>query len=123
MIDKEAGEYLPEDFAFSRRWTDLGGEIWVDMQSRLDRYGPSTFKGDLSTQLVKLQEGEAAGAAMAVHLQTCGAKLISVRQRSCVWIARKLIPTSKIRYPLDNKRFEIAFLSLLIVSTKSIGRC
>jgi len=36
---------------FSKRWTDLGGEIWVDLNSRLDPYGPSNFKGDLATQL------------------------------------------------------------------------
>ncbi len=51
IIDRDTGEYLPEDFSFSRRWTDLGGEIWVDLSSRLDHYGPSSFKGDLATQL------------------------------------------------------------------------
>lgn len=30
MIDPDCGEYLSEDFAFRRRWTDLGGEIWMD---------------------------------------------------------------------------------------------
>jgi hypothetical protein len=51
IIDRETGAYLPEDFAFSQRWTDLGGEIWVDLNSRLDHYGPSTFRGDLASQL------------------------------------------------------------------------
>ena len=51
MIDTETGQYLPEDFAFSRRWTDLGGEIWVDLQSQLDHYGPTTFRGNLASQL------------------------------------------------------------------------
>lgn len=55
IIDQETGEYLSEDFAFSRRWTDLGGEIWVDTKSRLDHYGPSNFKGDLSSQFVKIE--------------------------------------------------------------------
>jgi len=50
-IDRETGSYLPEDFAFSQRWTDLGGEILVDLNSRLDHYGPTTFKGDLASQL------------------------------------------------------------------------
>lgn len=53
IIDRETGNYLPEDLAFCRRWTDLGGEIWVDMQSRLDHLGLFTFKGDLSTQFVR----------------------------------------------------------------------
>ena len=30
MIDKATGFYLSEDFSFCRRWTDMGGEIWVD---------------------------------------------------------------------------------------------
>ena len=50
LIDPQTGEYLSEDFAFCRRWTDLGGEIWIDTNSRLDHYGPVTFKGDLATQ-------------------------------------------------------------------------
>ena len=34
MIDPDSGEYLSEDFAFCRRWTDLGGEIWLDVESK-----------------------------------------------------------------------------------------
>jgi hypothetical protein len=52
IIDRVTGEYLSEDLAFCRRWTDLGGEIWMDMQSRLDHVGSITFKGDLVTQFV-----------------------------------------------------------------------
>jgi hypothetical protein len=45
MID-EAGKYLSEDFSFCRRWTDMGGEIWVDIDSRLNHAGSMTFHGD-----------------------------------------------------------------------------
>jgi hypothetical protein len=55
MIDKKTGEYVPEDFAFSRRWREIGGEIWIDMRSKLDHYGPHTFRGDLSTQFVEIE--------------------------------------------------------------------
>ena len=48
MIDKETGDYLSEDYAFCRRWRDLGGEIWVDLQSKLTHVGPMRFAGDLS---------------------------------------------------------------------------
>jgi hypothetical protein len=37
------GTYLSEDFAFCKRWTDIGGEIWADLESRLDHVGPSVF--------------------------------------------------------------------------------
>jgi hypothetical protein len=50
MIDPAGGTYLSEDFAFCKRWTDIGGEIWADLQSRLDHVGPSVFHGNLSSQ-------------------------------------------------------------------------
>jgi hypothetical protein len=50
MIDSGTGTYLSEDFAFCKRWTDIGGEIWVDLESRLDHVGPSVFHGDVSSQ-------------------------------------------------------------------------
>jgi len=48
----EDGTYLSEDFAFCKRWTDIGGEIWADRGSKLSHVGPMTFCGDLSTQFV-----------------------------------------------------------------------
>lgn len=50
MIDPEDGTYLSEDFAFCKRWTDLGGEIWGDLESRLDHVGPSVFRGAIASQ-------------------------------------------------------------------------
>jgi hypothetical protein len=44
------GTYLSEDFAFCKRWTDMGGEIWADLNSRLTHVGPLAFCGDLSSQ-------------------------------------------------------------------------
>jgi hypothetical protein len=48
----EDGTYLSEDFAFCKRWTDIGGEIWADLDSKLSHVGPMTFSGDLSSQFV-----------------------------------------------------------------------
>jgi hypothetical protein len=50
MIDPASGTYLSEDFSFCKRWTDIGGEIWADLESRLDHVGPSVFHGDVSSQ-------------------------------------------------------------------------
>jgi hypothetical protein len=50
MIDPATGTYLSEDFAFCKRWTDIGGEIWADLDSRLDHVGPSVFYGDVASQ-------------------------------------------------------------------------
>jgi hypothetical protein len=44
------GTYLSEDFAFCKRWADIGGEIWADLDSRLSHVGPMAFCGDLSSQ-------------------------------------------------------------------------
>jgi hypothetical protein len=49
LID-ETGAYLSEDYSFCRRWTDMGGEIWVDYKSRLNHVGPMIFRGDLAAQ-------------------------------------------------------------------------
>jgi hypothetical protein len=54
IIDPETGEYLSEDFAFCRRWTDLGGEIWLDLESRLTHYGQYAFIGDLMNILAPM---------------------------------------------------------------------
>jgi hypothetical protein len=50
FIDETTGRYLSEDRSFCRRWTQMGGEIWVDAQSRLQHVGPTVFDGDFSTQ-------------------------------------------------------------------------
>jgi hypothetical protein len=53
MIDKETGTYLSEDYSFCRRWTDMGGEIWLDLNSALVHAGTTYFKGDMATQIEK----------------------------------------------------------------------
>ena len=62
MIDPADGTYLSEDFAFCRRWTDIGGEIWADLDSRLDHVGPSVFHGDVASQF-RAATNAAANAA------------------------------------------------------------
>jgi hypothetical protein len=55
MIDPRTGEYLSEDYAFCRHWTDLGGEIWLDLTSELTHFGAYAFCGRLEDQLVVKQ--------------------------------------------------------------------
>lgn len=56
MIEPETGTYLSEDFSFCKRWTDMGGQIWLDLQSRLNHVGPATFYGDVATQFDGYQD-------------------------------------------------------------------
>jgi hypothetical protein len=48
MIDQVTGFYLSEDFSFCRRWTDMGGEIWVDYTSRLEHVGLMVYRGNMA---------------------------------------------------------------------------
>jgi len=50
LIDPETGTYLSEDYSFCRRWRDMGGEIWADLESRLTHVGPVSFDGNATTQ-------------------------------------------------------------------------
>ena len=34
MIDSQTSTYLSEDYSFCKRWTDMGGEIWVDLTAK-----------------------------------------------------------------------------------------
>lgn len=54
------GTYLSEDFAFCKRWTDMGGQIWADLNSRLHHIGPMTFCGDLASRFT---QADGVGAA------------------------------------------------------------
>ncbi|HVZ80434.1 MAG TPA: hypothetical protein VHE12_06470 [bacterium] len=58
MIDEATGVYLSEDYSFCRRWTDLGGEIWADLQSRLDHVGTMIFRGDMASQFMVRSEAK-----------------------------------------------------------------
>ncbi len=50
MIDPDNGEYLSEDYAFCRRWRDLGGTLWLDTRGKLTHSGPFDFHGDPSSR-------------------------------------------------------------------------
>lgn len=39
--------YLSEDYAFCRRWQDIGGKIWLDPLVKLDHVGTHTFEGNI----------------------------------------------------------------------------
>jgi len=45
------GLYLSEDMAFSRRWTEAGGEIWALLDEPITHVGPTAFTGTYSSRL------------------------------------------------------------------------
>lgn len=51
VLDQEDNRYLSEDYAFCRRWQAIGGEIWLDPQTKLNHVGSYTFEGNVSEML------------------------------------------------------------------------
>jgi hypothetical protein len=51
MTDPDSGRYLSEDYAFCRRWRDIGGKIWVDLDCKVGHLGQHMFRGDLAESL------------------------------------------------------------------------
>jgi hypothetical protein len=45
LIEGNQGRFLSEDESFCHRWTEMGGEIWVDLESGLKVVGPTVFRG------------------------------------------------------------------------------
>jgi hypothetical protein len=52
MVDPDSRYYLSEDYAFCRRWRDMGGKVWADANSRLQHLGQHQFAGELKASLV-----------------------------------------------------------------------
>ena len=46
--DPDDNRYLSEDYTFCRRWQKIGGEIWLDPNTKLNHIGAHTFEGDVS---------------------------------------------------------------------------
>ena len=51
LLDKTDNRYLSEDYAFCKRWRDIGGSIYVDLNSKLTHYGYYGFEGDFAKKL------------------------------------------------------------------------
>lgn len=47
MVEPETGAHLSEDYAFCRRWRDLGGAVFGDVASRFTHVGPAGYTGSL----------------------------------------------------------------------------
>ena len=56
VIEPETGAYLSEDYSFCVRWRRIGGEIWIDLKSRLTHCGPYEFVGECGGTRVREEE-------------------------------------------------------------------
>jgi hypothetical protein len=51
MIDPESRRYLSEDYAFCRRWQQVGGKIYADVHTTLGHVGNLPFSGCMNDRL------------------------------------------------------------------------
>ncbi len=51
MVDPDSRRYLSEDYAFCRRWRDMGGKVYADLHSHLDHLGQHTYAGNFYASL------------------------------------------------------------------------
>lgn len=47
-IDPTSRVYLSEDYLFCKRWIDIGGELWLDLNTNLNHTGLIDYKGCLA---------------------------------------------------------------------------
>jgi len=47
-IDPISKVYLSEDYLFCKRWIDMGGELWLDLNTNLNHTGIIDYKGCLA---------------------------------------------------------------------------
>jgi len=50
-IDPETRDYLPEDYAFCKRWRDIGGKVHVSVPGRFAHHGGRAYVGDFAAYL------------------------------------------------------------------------
>lgn len=62
MVEPSTHRYLSEDYAFCRRWRDIGGRVFVDTQSKLSHQGIYTWQGDFGASLAISPETTIGGA-------------------------------------------------------------
>jgi hypothetical protein len=52
FADYRIGKHkMGEDYSFCRRWTDMGGKVWIDPEIRMGHCGYKTFTGHLGEWL------------------------------------------------------------------------
>uniref|UniRef100_I2Q242 Glycosyltransferase n=1 Tax=Desulfovibrio sp. U5L TaxID=596152 RepID=I2Q242_9BACT len=52
-IDPVTRDYLPEDYAFCKRWRDIGGQVHVSVPGTFAHHGGRAYVGDFATFLAR----------------------------------------------------------------------
>lgn len=67
MVEPETNRYLSEDFAFCRRWRDIGGTVFVDTTARLRHVGTHVYNGDFELALRVAPHNAVGGPSDSSH--------------------------------------------------------
>ena len=51
MVDPESKRYLSEDYTFCHLWRQIGGDVYVDVQSNLTHQGAKVYRGSFAESL------------------------------------------------------------------------
>lgn len=51
MVDPKTRRFLSEDYAFCQRWRVMGGDVFIDLHSKLQHEGRHVYQGDLLAYL------------------------------------------------------------------------
>jgi hypothetical protein len=67
MVEPETNRYLSEDYAFCRRWRDIGGAVFIDTTARLRHVGAQVYDGDFATTLRVAPQNAVGGHDIPRH--------------------------------------------------------
>ena len=55
MYEPKTKQYLGEDFAFCKRWKDLGGKCYALITDRITHVGEHQYRGCFADELIKTE--------------------------------------------------------------------
>ena len=73
-IDPVSKVYLSEDYLFCKRWIDIGGELWLDLNTNLNHTGLLDYRGCLSITINEVDVMNKDAQIMRAQLESEAAK-------------------------------------------------
>ena len=80
MVDPDTRRYLSEDYAFCRRWRDIGGKVWVDVDTPLQHLGQMNYTAIYSRACARRGGGEAEGHSASRFRRSCVSRRASTQE-------------------------------------------
>ena len=81
-IDPVSKVYLSEDYLFCKRWIDIGGELWLDLNTNLNHTGIIDYKGCLGITVGEVDVLNKDAQIMRAQLEKDGLQKKAVEQKA-----------------------------------------